>query len=101
MCVNELKIKPIKLKLKKFMKSKMKDLKITFEENLKFLDEKFEKTFEKRRKTCGMRPNITPEIEVDIAHGVIIPIDSDLCLKWNSNLSLRGPIPTTSWHIDI
>ena len=47
------------------------------------------------------RKNLRPEIVVDIADGVIIPIDSSLCVKWKSCVSLGSPNPIFSWHIDI
>ena len=47
------------------------------------------------------RKKLRPEIVVDIADGVIIPIDSSLCVKWKSCVSLGSPNPTFSWHIDI
>ena len=48
-----------------------------------------------------IRKGLRPEVVVDIADGVIIPIDSSLCLKWKSCVSLGSPNPTFSWHIDI
>ena len=47
------------------------------------------------------RKKLRPEVVVDIADGVIIPIDSSLCVKWKSCVSLGSPNPTFSWHIDI
>ena len=65
--------------------------------NLKFL--KNRKISHKNTKI--KRKNGRPEIVVDMADGVIIPIDSSLCLKWKSCVSLGSPEPTISWHIDI
>ena len=72
--------------------------------NMKRIKKSFKIVKKLKLKNFGARKsrkNLRPEIVVDIADGVIIPIDSSLCVKWKSCVSLGSPNPIFSWQIDI
>ena len=69
--------------------------------NMKKSKNLFKKLKLKNLGATKNREKLRPEVVVDIANGIIIPIDSSLCVKWKSCVSLGSPNPTFSWHIDI
>ena len=72
--------------------------------NMKRIQKSFKIVKKLKLKNVGATKNpknLGPEVVVDIADGVIIPIDSSLCVKWNSCVSLGSPNPIFSWQIDI
>ena len=72
--------------------------------NMKRIKKSFKIVKKLKLKNFGARKNrknLRPEVVVDIADGVIIPIDSSLCVKWKSCVSLGSPNPIFSWQIDI
>ena len=69
--------------------------------NMKKSKNPFKKLKLKNLGATKNREKLRPEVVVDIANGIIIPIDSSLCVKWKSCVSLGSPNPTFSWQIDI